>query len=945
MHLHSFNLKQIVVFFCFLFFIITEVTLAQFFFFGRNKVQYEEFDWKILRTEHFDIYYYDEMGSIAEIGAYYAEEVYDELKVELNHVVTRRVPLIFYNTSIDFQQTNITPGLIPEGVGGFFEFLKGRVVLPSNGSLHDFRHVIRHELVHVFMTNKVYRVLKDHRIPTNKMPPLWFVEGLAEFLSTEVDAQAEMLMRDAIINNYFVGLQDIYKIYGSFLMYKEGQNFLEFASEKYGKEKVLLLLDNFWMYPNFSNVIEHTFKNAYERIDAEWQYYLRKKYFPLMEDNYPTEFGSKKITEDGYNFSPVYFEIDKKKYLYFLANRDGYSSLYRVELTPEYLKFDYPELILRGEMTEEFESFHLFQASIDISKNGLLAFITKKGGSDALHFYSVYEKAVVKTFQKHELINISSPKFSSDGNRLVFNAVDRKGFSDLFILDLTDNELYRLTNDYYDEKHPSFGLTDYQILFSSDRTGGKYAHKYNLFSYNLNNYEIKYVTYLEANSFSPVVSPDKQNLLFTFELDGVRNLYELPIENREFGTKVSKVSSFISSAFNPCYIDSSTIAFSGFENFAFDLFTKKIDRANRDSSFVIEMNLDTVRTTWKAKLLRLPSERKKVQYEKEYALDFAQSVVATDPVFGTRGGAIFSVSDLLGDDRYSILIYNSAGVQSDILKSFNIVLQKINFGDRVNFGYGIFHLSGRRFDITDPDEFFYERSFGASFLLSYPISKFQRLEATVTIRNSNKEIIPNVVERKALLFTNTFGYVIDNSLWGPTGPIAGMRGILMLGYTSDIKYSNVNYFTVIGDYRYYQRFWLTTLLAFRAAAFYNEGKEARRFFIGGSWDLRGWPRFSIRGEKIWLTSLELRFPLIEQIGIKFPFFSLGFWGMRGALFFDMGSAWDKKYETTLGSVGFGFRFNLFGVLTLRYDIGKRIEDDFTKFQKGLFYQFFFGWDF
>ena len=59
----------------------------------------------------------------------------------------------------------------------------------------------------------------------------------------------------------------------------------------------------------------------------------------------------------------------------------------------------------------------------------------------------------------------------------------------------------------------------------------------------------------------------------------------------------------------------------------------------------------------------------------------------------------------------------------------------------------------------------------------------------------------------------------------------------------------------------------------------------------------------------------------------------------------MGGAWDEVYKTTLGDMGFGFRFNLFGVLTLRYDIGKRIEKDFTQFQDGLFYQFFFGWDF
>ena len=115
--------------------------------------------------------------------------------------------------------------------------------------------------------------------------------------------------------------------------------------------------------------------------------------------------------------------------------------------------------------------------------------------------------------------------------------------------------------------------------------------------------------------------------------------------------------------------------------------------------------------------------------------------------------------------------------------------------------------------------------------------------------------------------------------------------------------------------------------------------------MGGSWDLRGWPRFSIRGEKMWLTSAEFRFPLLDQINLKFPFMNLGFFGIRGAAFFDAGSAWDTNYKSTLGSVGVGIRFNLFGALVLRYDIGKKIEDNFTRFQDGLFYQFFFGWDF
>jgi hemolysin activation/secretion protein len=254
-------------------------------------------------------------------------------------------------------------------------------------------------------------------------------------------------------------------------------------------------------------------------------------------------------------------------------------------------------------------------------------------------------------------------------------------------------------------------------------------------------------------------------------------------------------------------------------------------------------------------------------------------------------------------------------------------------------------LSGRRYDLRDPDEFFYERTFGRSFVLDYPVSKFQRLEATVTLANSDKEIVTNVIERKALLISNSIAYVHDNSLWGPTGPIAGSRGLLLLGYTSDIKFSNVNYFSAVADYRYYARVALTTLFAFRVALFYNEGKEARRYFIGGSWDLRGYGRFSIRGKKIWFSSVEFRFPLIDQLNIKFPFLSLGFFGIRGAVFFDVGGAWDNEYRETLGSVGTGVRINLFGVFTLRYDIGKKIQKNFSEFQPGLFYQFFFGWDF
>lgn len=906
-------------------------------------MQWDKFNWKVIETKHFNIYYYDEMQDMASIGAAYAEQVYEELKIKLNHVVTYKIPLIFYNTSLHFQQTNTTPGFIPDGVGGFFEFLKGRVVIPNTGSLSDFKHVIRHELVHVFVTTKILRIQKDHKKNVSSFPPLWFTEGVAEFLSTKVDAQAEMVMRDAVINNHFFSLDQMNLIYGTFLMYKEGQNFLEYIKADYGEEKVIQFIDNFWMYSDFEDVIAYTIGKPIEEIDKGWLIYLKKKYFPLLQSNSPVELNAKKLTNWGFNFTPKQCRIDSIDYVYFVANRDGYSSIYRFAYDEEGEALA-PELVLRGEKTDEFEVFHPFYSSIDISETKSLAFVSKSGATDAIYLYDLIEDKIIKKIQFDFLVSLSSPKFSDDSNQLIFQAVDRKGFSDIFIYNLAANELLRLTNDYYDDRDPVFASAN-QIIFSSDRTSGEFTGKYNLFTYNLLTKIISPVTYFNANSSSPILSVDKKFIYFTSDIDGVKNIWRVNLSSNLPGNKIFKVTSFLSSSFYPSLVDSTKILFGGFENFSFNIYSLDLKNTENDS-IGIDVSFDKIsRSKWIPNQIITPPSQQELKYEKEYTLDYAQSQIVTDPIYGTRGGAILTLSDLLGDDKYDFLIFNSAQVQSEFLKSFNIVLQKINLSNRTNYGYGIFHFSGRRYDVRDADLFYFERSFGGYFGMSYPLSKFQRIEATLTVANSDKEVIEGVIERKALLVSNSLSYVIDNSLWGPSGPVDGIRTKILLGYTGDVKFSNVNYFSVIADYRHYFRLGFLSTIALRTSLYYNEGKEARRYLIGGSWDLRGYPLWSIRGEKAWVGSAEIRFPLIDEINLRLPFVNIGFGGIRGALFFDAGGAWDQKYIETLGSVGFGFRINLFGLLVLRYDIGKRIEQNFTKFQPRLFYQFFFGWDF
>ncbi|MBI2427608.1 MAG: hypothetical protein HYV29_02180 [Ignavibacteriales bacterium] len=294
-----------------LFVVSFQFLTAQFYYFGHNKVQYTEFDWQILRTEHFDIYYYPEMKELAQQGAFFAEEAYKDHESKFNHSLNNRVPLVFYSSHLHFQQTNTTGGFIPEGVGGFFEFLKGRVVIPADGSLSRFRHVIRHEMAHVFMHSKINRVLVDHRLPQDRMPPLWFTEGLAESWSTDPDDQSEMLIRDAVLNNYIVPLQNMETIYGTFLMYKQGQYILDYIARRYGEDKLLMLMENYWRHTSFSEVMKATIGKNYKEFDEEWTYAFKKKYYPVLSSSDFTSYVSQK---------PVFYKNGATREEYYIAN-------------------------------------------------------------------------------------------------------------------------------------------------------------------------------------------------------------------------------------------------------------------------------------------------------------------------------------------------------------------------------------------------------------------------------------------------------------------------------------------------------------------------------------------------------------------------------------------------------------------------------------------------
>ncbi len=926
--------------------IFSQSLSAQHYGFGRNKIQYTDFNWQVLQTEHFDIYYYPEMEELAGKGAAFAEEGFHDLQTKFNHSIRRRIPLIFYSSHLHFQQTNVTPGFIPEGVGGFFEFMKGRVVIPSDGDLIRFRRVIRHELVHVFMHDKLYNVESMTGQREAIYPPLWFVEGLAEFWSGGWDSQGEMVLRDAVLNNYVPGLQNIESISGSFAMYKIGQDILGYVARAHGEDKIYLMLTDFWRYKTFQENFQAATGQNYEQFDQDYLHDLKKRFYPLMTDHDYNIVKTQTLASDGFNFKPVFYTENDQPYVVYMANVDGYSSIYRKKINTPPDEDEQPELLLKGEAASDFEAFHIFTSKIDVSRNGQIIFSAKSGETDRLYFFDIQTRKLTARKRFPELVGIHSPAWSADDSLVVFSGLSRAGHKDIFIYNPAADQLIQLTNDYYNDLDPVWSPDGRKIVFASDRTSAGLSGGRNLFVMNADGTGLAYLTSGNWQDNSPAFSPDGRWLVFVSDRNLTNNIFVLNMaacDSTERNTlpQTKEVSRYIGSTFDPCWTASGGLIFATYENRRFEIrhdadFLEKSDPVPETRTESVLAMADR----WKFETIPSGNILSRKPYLRKYNLDFATSQVSQDPIFGTSGGAQFAFSDVLSDEVYNILVYNNARTSSDLLSSFNFAVTRYSQGRRINLGYGIYRIAGYYYN--PQDFYYYEERSGAMAVISYPISEFSRIDFSQILSYSDKEWVFDR-RRQAWLNSSTISFIHDNSVWSSSGPIDGQRLNLTFGNTYDFAFSRVNYLVLLADLRRYQRLSLRSAYAVRLLYLMNQGRETRQYYLGGSWDLRLYPRLGFTGQRVFLLSQELRFPLFDAIGFWTPVGSFGFNGISGALFLDAGNAWNNDFGQLYGSFGVGARLRLGYFLVLRLDVGRRT--DFRHISGNNYTQFFFGWDF
>jgi len=499
-------------------------------YFGQNKVQYRNFKFSTIQTEHFDVYYYPEERAAALDAGRMAERAYARLSRILHHQFQQRKPIILYASSSDFQQTNVVDAQ-GEGLGGVTEFFKHRMVLPFTGSYAEFEHVLQHEMVHQFQFDVYSRGRPGAGVQTliSVNPPLWFMEGMAEYLSVgPIDPETAMWLRDAALEGNLPSIEDM-TLNPNIFPYRFGHGLWAYIGEKWGDEVIGEILQ-----ASASSGLEAAFKRALGRslddLSADWRDAVQTTFLPQLGDHYRARrIAQPMLTRRrsrGRIFLAPALTPDGRDIAYFGDQGNFFIDLWLADAETGRPK----RRLVKSTLNNNYESLRFINSAGSFSPDSrFFAIAAKHKDRDDLVIIDVKRGREDRRI-KVTLSGLQTPRWSPDGRQLVFTGFDG-GLSDLFVINRDGTGMRRLTNDKYADLHPSWSPDGKTIAFVTDR-GGETDFGVLRFGnlrialYHLDSGTIELLGNMDqGKNIDPAWAPDGRSLAFVSDRTGMSNVF------------------------------------------------------------------------------------------------------------------------------------------------------------------------------------------------------------------------------------------------------------------------------------------------------------------------------------------------------------------------------------------------------------------------------------
>jgi Tol biopolymer transport system component len=852
-------------------------------YFGQNKIGYQTFNFKVHQTQRFLLHHHTTNDSVAAHWVNQAERWYTTLQQVLLDTIPFKNPIILFNSHADFQQTNITPGNIDPGTGGFAEGIKNRIVMPMMKANAQTDHVLGHEIVHAMQFQMILNSSDSLTIRNMMSLPLWFVEGMAEYLSIgAIDTHTALWIRDGIAQNRLPTLQDL-TVNPRFFPYRWGHAFWAFVSGTWGEAVIRPLFLTAGRF-GYEGAIQRVLGVSATEFNQRWHSALREAYAPfeslprldrrLLDRSIVSQMQlAPSISPDGryvaYLSEKNLFSIDV-----FLADAHTGRVVRKLASTTRNPHFDALSY-LESAGTWSPDSKHFMFTVFAKGKNRLVVVNVRNG-------------RITSEFEIPDVPAFSNPAWSPDGQQVVVNGLVN-GQSDLFLFDLRTRAVHQLTNDRASELQPAWSPDSRTIVYVTDapakRDNRPFAYDHRLVLYDLPT-EVRRIlpVFVGADNLNPTFGSDNRMIYFLSDRDGYRDIYAVnPYRNQAYRltryftgvTGITPHAPALSVA-----RETGEVVFTVFENQGYQMYRAESsdflwERVPMEgieaqaailpptARFVSDFVSARLNSAQPEAYQPFPETFESTSYRPRLSLIGISSGGSGGVGIGSnrlgstlQGGASMAWSDMLGDHTLG------AGLAlSGQLSDLSGQLMYINRKHRINWGVGFSHVGfstargGAGFDSLQTDEgtmlpvavrFLDEqRTFEQqlSFFSYLPLSRTRRLELSasgsrfsfVTIRNADYFFEGQRVldERFRLpkspdIFTGSVGlaYVGDNTNLGPVSPMRGQR--FRFGGEANVGPLQLQTFTA--DYRHYFRLSPFTLAA-RGLYLGRTGRDATSGFL------------------------------------------------------------------------------------------------------------------
>ena len=759
-------------------------------YFGRNKVQWENFDFKVLRTEHFDIYYYEQEADVVHDIGRMAERWYARLSRVFNHSFGRK-PIVLYANPADFHQTTTTGGILGEGTGGFTDAIMNRVVLPLTGDYSENDHVLGHEIVHVFQYDIAATASRNRRRFALESLPLWLIEGMAEYLSKgRIDPLTAMWIRDATIHDRMPDIRELSRD-PRYFPYRYGQALMAYIGARFGDEAVV----RYFLAAGVVGVedaVERALGITAKQLFADWEASAQELYNPVIErraENGTLIIGRQPVVGEKRRRRATELNVGPAispdgKYLAFLSARE----LFSIDL---FLADAKTGTVIRQLVSSDrdahFESLRFIESAGSWSPDGQrLAFVTFAKGDNHLSFVNVETGRTehVRVPGIEAIINVS---WSPDGRSIVFSG-QATGVSDLFMYDLQSKEVRRLTNDKYADLQPAVSPDGRTVAFVTDRGPRTSFEDLHVGEKRLATIDIATGVVRElplfdtASHINPQWSPDGNSIYFIGNPMGIPDIYRFNMTTgavsqvtalRTGVAGITDMSPALSVATR-----SGDIAFSVFEDDNYNIYT--LPAAVEGTQMATDMPAGTPRAAILPPLRATGSEITSYLNapeqglppteagfeERPYSADLRLAYLGPPTIGASVGGGYNAVggtvaayfSDILGQHNLGVTFQGGGGATNNIADQLAGSVFYLNQTRRFNWGATVSHepyvtpiccdryqenieLDGQLVTATVLEEFRDIYTFTeSSGLAQYPFSATRRLEGTAGFQRIAREI-------------------------------------------------------------------------------------------------------------------------------------------------------------------------------------------------------------